>query len=320
MDTILKNAIASIQIGVEDYLASDGDERRCLSAVRNLAAGMLLLFKEKLRRLSPPDSDEVLIKKTLAPVIDALGTLTFVGQGKKTVDVQEIRDRFKSLGVGADFARLESVIRLRNDIEHYQTAATAQGMRELLAKSFVVVRDFIAAELHEEPAELLGEETWKTLLEESEVYDREVAACRAAMEAVDWRSQATAGVSGRMRCAHCSSALLKPVEVDVGHVEELIFRCVACGMESAFDDVIEDAVSVFFFADSYLAMTDGGDQPVSDCHVCGRATFVLEEGRCLACRETLRYTSCAICGEGLGPDDQSNRGLCSHDAWRAQRD
>ena len=83
MDTILKNAVASIHIGVEDYLSDD--ERRSLSAVRNLTAGVLLLFKERLRRLSPPDSDDLLVKKTLSPTMDKQGALRLVGEGKRTV-------------------------------------------------------------------------------------------------------------------------------------------------------------------------------------------------------------------------------------------
>lgn len=63
MDTILANAVASVQIGVEDYLSDD--PRRVLSAVRNLSAGILLLFKERLRELSPTNSDEVLIKQQI---------------------------------------------------------------------------------------------------------------------------------------------------------------------------------------------------------------------------------------------------------------
>src|SRR5712691_8295622 len=119
MDTILKNAVASIQIGVEDYLSDDG--RRALSAVRNITAGILLLFKEKLRRLSPAGSDEVLIKKTMSPVIGRQGTVDFLGSGKKTVDVYEIEERFRSLKVSADFKRLQAVIDIRNNIEHYRT-------------------------------------------------------------------------------------------------------------------------------------------------------------------------------------------------------
>jgi len=50
--TILDNAVQSIQIGIEDYRSSD--PRRLLSAIRNVQAGILLLCKEQLRRLSPP--------------------------------------------------------------------------------------------------------------------------------------------------------------------------------------------------------------------------------------------------------------------------
>jgi hypothetical protein len=47
MDTILENAVQSIQIGVEDY--ESDDPRRMLSAIRNVTAGILLLFKEKIK-------------------------------------------------------------------------------------------------------------------------------------------------------------------------------------------------------------------------------------------------------------------------------
>ena len=49
--SLFANAIESIQIGVEDLLKND--DRRVLSAVRNVHAGVLLLCKEKLRQLSP---------------------------------------------------------------------------------------------------------------------------------------------------------------------------------------------------------------------------------------------------------------------------
>ncbi|GAB7526777.1 hypothetical protein [Paraburkholderia sp. 2C] len=163
MDTILKNAIASIQIGAEDYLS--GDERRGLSAVRNLTAGILLPFKEKLRQLSPPDSDEALIKKNIRPVRKQDNSIGFRGEAKKTVDVQDIKERFKSLNIVADFVRLDEVVRLRNDIEHYRTSATTESIREVLAKSFIVIRDFIATQLNEDPAELLGDKTWAALLD-----------------------------------------------------------------------------------------------------------------------------------------------------------
>ena len=42
-------------------------------------------FKEKLRQLSPPESDEVLIKQKLTPAL-VNGELAFRGHGPKTVD------------------------------------------------------------------------------------------------------------------------------------------------------------------------------------------------------------------------------------------
>jgi len=318
MDTILKNAVVSIQLGVEDYLSAD--ERRSLSAVRNLTAGLLLLFKEKLRRLSPAESNEALIKKVLRPMIGDDGSLRMQGQGKKTVDVQDIRERFTSLGVAVDFTRVERIIDLRNEIEHYRTGVSANGMRELLAKSFVVIRDFIATELDDVPRDLLGEQVWSTLLEETEVYDREKAECLASMDKVAWQSDCLAQVAQHIRCKECDSELMRPVDTEVRRVDDLSFRCMSCGQLSTFDDVIEDAVSDCFFVESYVAMTDGGDVPVTICHECGKDTFVFAEGTCLACHGTLDYTECAVCGEGLGPDDQDNNGLCSYHAWQAQKD
>jgi hypothetical protein len=79
MHTILDNAVESIQIGIEDYRSND--PRRLVSAVRNVHAGILLLCKEKLRRLSPPGSEEMLIKQDSRP-ISRNGEIITIGHGK----------------------------------------------------------------------------------------------------------------------------------------------------------------------------------------------------------------------------------------------
>ncbi|UJP07023.1 MAG: hypothetical protein LZF84_08170 [Nitrosomonas sp.] len=124
----MKNAVASIQIGIEDYYSKD--PRRALSAVRNISAGILLLFKERLRELSPSDSDEVLIKQQIYPELDSSGDLVFLGKGKNTVDVRQIQERFNSLGVIADWKRLDAVVKIRNDIEHYCTIESTSRMKD----------------------------------------------------------------------------------------------------------------------------------------------------------------------------------------------
>jgi hypothetical protein len=60
MNSLLENAIVSMQLGLEDYASED--HRRVLSAARNLYAGVLLLCKEVLRRLSPAGSNDILIR------------------------------------------------------------------------------------------------------------------------------------------------------------------------------------------------------------------------------------------------------------------
>lgn len=318
MNTILSNAVASIQLGIEDYRSEDG--RRALSAVRNLSAGIVLLFKERLRQLSPPGSDEVLIKQTIRPTLGHDGSISFQGGGKKTVDVFQIQERFKSLGITVNWKRFAAVIDIRNEIEHYCSTVPSARLKELLADSFVVLRDFTVGELQLEPVELLGHETWQVLLDVATVYDAELAECRDAMAKVAWRFTQLEQVSTYLRCLHCDSELLKPRESVVDSMSSLVFRCSSCGQDSDFEDIVEAAVSECYFAESYIAMTDGGEPPLATCHDCGRETFLNEIGECLACAASLQYHECVICHASLGPDEQRFRGLCGYHHWQAEKD
>lgn len=91
---LLTNAAESIQIGVADYQV--GTRPRLLSAVRNIHAGILLLYKKALRRASPRDSKDALLMAKITPARDGKGVVIFVGVGKKTVDVQQMRERFEA--------------------------------------------------------------------------------------------------------------------------------------------------------------------------------------------------------------------------------
>jgi hypothetical protein len=83
---LFENAIESVQIGVEDLLKND--DRRVLSAVRNVHAGVLLLCKEKLRRLSP--NDELLLAQRFEPRPNASGQVSVVAVGRNTAGVEDI--------------------------------------------------------------------------------------------------------------------------------------------------------------------------------------------------------------------------------------
>lgn len=282
MDTILANAIQSIQIGVEDYLALSEDPRRTLSAVRNLSAGVLLLMKERLRELSPAGSDEALIKQRIVPKRAADGAVLFQGDGKKTVDVHQIKERLQSLGVAVDWKRLHAIIDVRNDIEHNYTSTTTARIKELIADTFVVVRDFISTQLSSEPVDLLGAHTWKTLLDVAEVYELEATACASAMAEVDWGEEGAARVVSHLRCPDCTSSLLKPINPTESSRTLIELQCASCGELHEFEALAEAAAEACYFSEMYLAMTDGGEPPLTTCFECGRETFLAEDQVCIA--------------------------------------
>lgn len=310
MNTILANAVQSIQIGVEDFQSSD--PRRVLSAIRNITAGILLLFKEKLRDLSPRDSDEVLIKQRIQPEFDTVGNVVFKGDDKKTVDVQQIEDRFRSLGIETDWKRFKKIIAIRNDVEHYCTTESSDRLKELIADSFIVIRNFVSGPLGQEPVELLGEKTWNVLLKVAEVYQSELDECRAATKSITWNSYVMSEIADHLRCTNCQSALVKPVDVSVTHIHSLNFACSSCTSVSEIGDMVETAIDERFGNEIHWAIKDGGDSPFGTCPDCSRDTFILDEDMCAACGESLTYHACDICNDSLGPDDQEFDGLCGY--------
>ena len=204
--SILQNAVDSINIGLEDYISPD--PRRLISATRNLFAGILLLFKYKLVLLSPPESDEVLIKERILPSLDSGGNLKWTGKGRKTVDVQQIRERFEQLNIHVDWDRLEKINRHRNDIEHYYSAQSKDSARSLISNSFIIIRDFISKHLGHDPKEILGDEAWNTLVGVAEVYEKEKEDCLKTFDAVDWESDTLYNTVREFNCDKCGSGLV----------------------------------------------------------------------------------------------------------------
>jgi RNase P subunit RPR2 len=317
MDTLYSNAVSSLQIAVEDFQSKD--PRRALSTVRNMVAGVLLLFKEKLRQLSPPGSDEVLIKKIVLPKATSNG-IVFVGKGGKTVDVAEIKARFVSLGITVDWTKVDKLVNLRNDLEHYKTTVPVALMTKLVADTFAVVSDFIVKHLGEEPIVLLGDTAWTVLLEQANVYDQTKKTCTDVMDQIQWEYTVLEHLSHRFCCPQCSSDLLRPVDPQVGEAYDLELACLACGHVAKYDDVIEDACGEEYESENYSAMKDGGDTATTTCHECGKETFIFSESMCVACFAGLSHTECAICGDPLGPSDQDSSGLCGYHQHQEEKD
>lgn len=314
--SIFQNAIDSIDIGIEDY--DSGDDRRNISAVRNISAGILLLYKEKLCRLSPEHDSELLIKKDIRPTQTDEGGLIFEGKGRKTVDVYSIKERFKSLNVKVDWKRFDEINQLRNDLEHYYTEEPPDTVREIIAKSFLLIRDFLTKELNENPEDVLDVDSWAILLDVKEVYSAEESACKSTLEKVNWKYDTVADSLKYLRCIACSSSLVEAPYSDDSY-PTINLHCKSCNTDFVFADVVEQCIGESLAGEAYISVKDGGESPYDTCIVCGQETFIYSEGCCVACGYEMEYTSCAACAAPLTLEDQYNEGLCSYCQHRYEK-
>ncbi|MGR5308174.1 hypothetical protein [Vibrio mediterranei] len=313
--SILKNAVDSIAIGLEDFESTD--DRRIVSATRNIFAGILLLFKHRLCELSPDNSDEVLIKQKILPEMDATGAVNWIGKGKKTVDVQNIRERFKSLGIEVDWNRLERINKYRNDIEHYYSAMNHESVQQLVSDSFVIIRNFIAEQLYADPKELLGEEYWKVMVEINEVYEQEKAACEVSLETLNYASNTILDAFKKYQCQECGSGLIEAKEAGVDALEAN-FSCRSCDHSAQYEELVGNVLAEHFSADFYLAHTDGNDVPMIDCPSCYQGDYLIEEGVCSMCDFTAA-ASCMRCGGNIPPEEISESDICGYCSYMAEK-
>ncbi|HFK8535637.1 TPA: hypothetical protein ACG0RT_000710 [Pseudomonas aeruginosa] len=309
--SILDNAVASIQVGMDDF--SNEDSRRVLSAIRNIYAGILLLFKHKLQELSPEDSDEVLLKTKVIPAVNKdTGEIAWIGKGKKTVEVYDIQERFDALGItGIDWKRLNALQSIRNEIEHYFTKQPEERMREAVSNALHLIIEFCGPHLEVQPFDLFGADCWNLMLAEAEIYDAELEACRKNLRSVDWEFDLVAQSVPEMVCPECDSHLIRVIDAAAA-VEALTFRCSACQSESPYTSIIGPAVEVSSKADNYWSVKSGGDPVTSACPQCGWGTYVHSEGTCVTCFEGPEATECKWCEGALTVDEAHHGNVCSY--------
>ncbi|MDF9828092.1 RNase P subunit RPR2 [Ereboglobus sp. PH5-10] len=304
---IFKNAIDSIVLGIEDY--NSDDPRRILSSTRNLVAGILLLIKHRLAELSPSGSDEVLIKQRVLPVLDASDGVAWKGEGKKTVDVQQMKERSDSLGITVDWKRVEKIVKHRNDIEHYFSSLNHSALKGLLSDSFIIIRDFLRTELCLDPLVALGEETWSTLTEVSEIFIKEKAECLDNMESIEWEHPFLKEAITEWVCKKCGSFL---IDVEEPHVEpeSVTFKCRSCGEKYDYETGAEGAIKEYYVTENYIAAKEGGDPVTAECPNCFREAYHLSEDVCLICGESVERR-CQRCYTSIPSCELDGSGYCS---------
>lgn len=331
-----ENALTSIRLGIEDFQrtklepARGGDPSRALSAVRNLFAGILLLFKYKIAvSVDDPDKAPALIfnPPEVLPQTDGNGGVEWkpVGKFKKTtIDVATIKRRFEGFNIEVDWPAIEKMQECRNHLEHLHPANTLGEVAGFVADLFPVLREFIQTQLNEQPADLLAT-AWPVMLEHHEFFTNTMAQCVAAWD--------DAGVPELMRpwlkqcqCEECGSSLLRPSQDDIESAasvesedESFKYLCVACGYSDLIAPLMIEALNDAYDYDP----RDGGEPDVEACDECDRSTFLIPQQQCQWCGAETEHRECSVCEEPLGQDDQGNGGLCSYHAHvlsKAMRD
>lgn len=310
--SMLRNAVESIQVGMEDF--HDDDDRRVLSAIRNLYAGILLLFKYKLQQLSPEDSDEALLKNKVIPVTNpTTGDIIWIGKGKKTVEVQEIIERLTALGItGVDWKLLKALQDIRNDIEHYYSQLPVERMKEAIANALHLISQFCEPHLGERPVDILGRECWDLMLTVTAVFEAELRACQENLNSVSWPFEEVLESINFMTCPECESRLVKVAD-PTAERDAIKFSCSSCQVEVSYAAVVGPAVSARMAGRNHWRVKDGDEPETCICPECGEDALLVGEGECAACFNELEYSHCGSCEERLSLEERLySEGTCSY--------
>jgi len=289
MNNILANAIASITLGIEDY-KSEG-RHRPLSALRNISAGILLLFKAKLAQLAP---DETLIKKDFKLVWQD-GRASWAAKGDKTIDYQGIQDRFALVGIRFDFKEMDRIIKQRNRIEHYVADVPVEAIRESIANAVNLINRFCREQMDVEAASLFDPDTWQMVLQEKAIHDVEKKACNDRMGQINWPYPELLTIAvDHYLCGTCESDLVSPVD-PTAPLKEIRFACAACGATERYASAMEAAFLDWAWGENVSATKNGCEAVSDDCDNCMSDLVLASRGYCVACGYK-HFKRCEECG------------------------
>ena len=110
-------------------------------------------------------------------------------------------------------------------------------------------------------------------------------------------------------CEECGSDLIYPDKLNKNSVESK-FVCKSCDVTYSYEEIVSSSIKDHYYVESYLAIKDGGDDPVADCPFCGGA-YLFEEQICAECGESAVH-ACELCGRDIPPEELSEDNLCGY--------
>ena len=330
IEEIRKNAVSSIQLGVEDFIMSrdvPGKEARAISAVRNLYSGVLLLFKYKIASLAttPEQARELIyVPGPILPEITDSGSIAWVPSPpstNNTINTAQIEARLKSLNIYHDWTVIQALSNCRNALEHLHPTDSTSAIQSAIAALFPMLSRFIPQELGEHPAALLGD-TWTTMLDTHELFRDAENAIKTEWERLGYPVQAMEFLH-TCKCPACASPLLQPARDDVENgvpidSSDFQYECFACYQRGSLLDLLE-----YDFSLIHEDPFDEHGEPVCECQICNVRMYLMADGLCYWCGRQTVWPKCARCKNPL-PDIAVLEGgalcdRCSEDDWHYQR-
>lgn len=316
MSEIFENAITSLSLGIEDF--KTGTDRRMLSAARNYYAGLLLLAKECLVSAAPNADAMEIIGAKFKPVPDGDAGVAYDVTGHETVDLSQLKSRFKDFGLRWPNVNIKKLQQFRNNLEHFHLKEPTSALREAIAASFPMILDLFKI-LKEDPQEHL-EDVWETIIAERAAFDKVQATCLTSLKTIEW--PAPVKQLDIMSCPSCHSSLIGQANTDNTEYEAIEGKCYQCGQEIDRETLMEMVVQASYEIEAYIAVKEGSNSPIAICPHCWTDAYVNygETNACFSCGESVRG-ECARCQAMIDVNEYNSDypGLCSYCAHMAEK-
>ncbi|MDD2782037.1 hypothetical protein, partial [Sulfuricurvum sp.] len=196
----------------------------------------------------------------------------------------------------------------RNNIEHYYSSLSKGAIEALLVNSFLIIKDFIDNVLKEEPWELLGQETWDSMVKISDIYTKEKNECITKLDSLDWATEILLSLVKQCKCVECGSDLITLNGSSETVIEKDTFLCRSCGEVYSYDEITHESLNQRY---GYYDYQHGEDANLVDCPFCGEESYICEKGQCAMCGEKAEHT-CQRCGGNIDVNELSDGSFCSY--------
>lgn len=317
---LFENAIAAILIGIEDF--ESDDERRALSSVRNIFSGLVLLYKSKLWELSPQHDEYLLIKNDLVYQIQDdrvfVSSKTPKERPKKTVDLHQIKERFKSLGIKVDWVLFDKLKNERNNIEHFYSSRDNFLLRKTINDAFSLISDFIGRHLELDVKETLGQEFWQVLIKNQGVYNAEKEKCHKSLESIECSYDWVRPYLKKISCEFCGSDLVFLSEGSLYEFNCVELKCKNC--DKSITDIPSYVVGMIASERLDFEASKSGWSDIAICPSCYEECFVKGENVCLACDYEPDNLICRCCENETDIEDLDNDSICGYCNHRLSKD